>query len=88
MLGAELASDRSGVSVHTVEVSQGPGNAHGGGSLTVLEDADAGLAEYERCQQGVSLVCFRAANVVLIFGGTLTPDQQTALEDALRAMAS
>jgi hypothetical protein len=67
--------------------SLGADLAHGGGSLAVSEDAEAGAAEYDRCEQAVTLTCFRAANVVLRLEGG-TPDEVARIEDALRAMES
>ena len=51
-------------------------------------DSNAALAEYRRCEAAVSLICFRAANAVLIFEGALAPADVARVEAALRALAS
>lgn len=93
VLGSRLESGREETTIYEVAFAEtgDPANAghdHGGGSLTVLEDGDAGLAEYERCESAVSLVCFRAANIALFFEGDVAPAEIARLEEALRAMAS
>lgn len=70
---------------HDDEIAQ---HEHGGGTLTITTDAEAGLAEYERCESAATLLCFRASNAVLFFEASLDPADRTRLEDALRAMAS
>jgi hypothetical protein len=55
---------------------------HGAGSLVAFADVDAARTEYERCGGAVSLICFRAANVVLRFEGIEPADRQR-LEAAL-----
>jgi hypothetical protein len=67
--------------------SPGADLAHGGGSLAVSEDAEAGAAEFDRCERAVTLTCFRAANVVLRLEGG-TPDEVARIEDAVSAMES
>jgi hypothetical protein len=70
---------------HDDEIAQ---HEHGGGTLTITTDAEAGLAEYERCESAATLLCFRASNAVLFFEASLDPADRGQLEDALRAMAS
>ncbi len=95
-VGEPLSSTDPRHEVYAVELEPAQGEArapagaphHGtGGSLTVTEDEGAAEAEFERCQQG-GLLCYRAANVVLIF----EPDADAAalrrLADALRKMSS
>ena len=95
-LGEALETSREGAEVtavtfveagepHDDEIAQ---HEHGGGTLTITTDADAGLAEYERCEAAATLLCFRASNAVLFFEASLDPADRTRLEDALRAMAS
>jgi hypothetical protein len=63
-------------------------HGHGGGTLAITADADAGLAEYERCENAVTLLCFRAANAVLFFESSLDPADRARLERAFTLMAS
>ncbi len=66
----------------------GPGaeaDVHGGGSLTVTADPDAGFAEYSRCESATTLLCYRVANVVMFFEGA-SPDDLARLDAAVRAM--
>jgi hypothetical protein len=88
-LGDELlatAEDREVFAVELVE-SEEPGaeggHAHGGGSLTVTADADAALAEFERCESAVSLLCYRAANVVIAFEDVIPPEELEPFEAAI-----
>ena len=65
------------------------GHEHGsGGSLTVTEDSDAGRTEFERCDSAVSLLCYRAANMVVAFENTLPVELQNRVEEAIVAMGS
>lgn len=70
------------------EPAGGAAEGHGGGSLRVASDAEAALAEYERCETAVTLLCFRAANIALILEGELPAEDRARIEGALRAMAS
>ena len=94
VLGPTLRSSREDADVRDLSLTEPDGGsaggeeAHAGGSLTVLEDGDAALAEHERCETSASLICFRAANVVMIFEGSLAPADHSRLVDALRAMVS
>jgi hypothetical protein len=63
-------------------------HAHGGGSLTVTEDEDGALEEYRRCESAASLLCYRAANVVVVFEESLPPEDRSRLDAALRSLAS
>jgi hypothetical protein len=95
-LGDALETSREGAEVREVtfvEAEEPRDNEtaqheHGGGTLTITTDAEAGLAEYERCESAATLLCFRASNVVLFFEAGLDPADRTRLEHALRAMAS
>jgi hypothetical protein len=100
-LGAALPSTRSDAEVYALELA-GPGavegagadepaggdESHGGGSLAVMPDADAGLEEFERCEQAASLLCFRADNVVLLLEGEIEREEIAALATALRTIAA
>jgi hypothetical protein len=61
--------------------------AHGAGSLAVAADAEAGRAEFARCEAAASLICFRAANVVVRLEGA-NPDEIARLREAVAAMES
>ena len=69
------------------DAGSAPVDVHGGGTLTITEDDDAALAEFERCESAVSLVCFRAANAVLIFEGAVPNQDLARIETAVRSMA-
>ena len=88
-LGAPL--DSSGLEVHAVEFTSGAGDdVHGhaaGGSLVVATDVDAAREEHARCERALTLLCYRAANIVLRFEGRLAPDQSRRLTSALEALA-
>ena len=100
-LGEPLTTTQENVEVYALRLSGAgtvpgvsPGDAgdapvdvHGGGTLTITEDADAALDEYERCESAASLVCFRAANAVLIFEGTVPNQDLARVETAVRGMA-
>jgi hypothetical protein len=94
-LGEALPSTRDGIELHALRFATDPaaalnaeGEAEGGsGSITITSDADAGLAEYQRCEGAGALVCFRAANAVLIFEDEVPADDRARLATALRAVA-
>jgi hypothetical protein len=68
--------------------SSAPADVHAGASLTIAEDNDAALAEYARCETAVSLLCFRAANALLILEDTTPAADIARVEDAISALAS
>jgi hypothetical protein len=89
-LGPELRSAREDAQVYALALtgsSEGRVEEHGGGSLTVTPSAEDGYAEYERCRQAASLLCYRADNIVLILEGEAGPAELAALSNALRAIA-
>jgi hypothetical protein len=67
--------------------SEVPTDVHGSGTLTVLADDAAALAEYERCES-TALICFRAANVALFFSGQVARPDLDRLIRALQAMSA
>lgn len=96
-LGDPLQSSREDTEVYAVEVEPVAAtgelgadahDAHGGGSLTVTADSEAGAAEYERCEGAVTLICYRAANVVLALEDELGPDELVGVDGAIRSLAS
>lgn len=58
----------------------------GGGSLVVLDDAEEALIEFNRCESSATLVCYRAANIVLRFE-ELDPNGQSAVARTLQAVS-
>jgi hypothetical protein len=93
-LGAPLDSIREGAELYevTVEPAEGAeptlGEQHGGGTITVTDDAAEAEAEYARCEKTVSLFCYRAANIVLFFDEEASPDTLGRVAQALKAMQS
>jgi hypothetical protein len=95
-LGEQLPSTREELGVFALRFADDPpaelpaaGSEHGGsGSLTITEDSDAGLAEFERCGSTGALLCFRAANAVLIFEDELAADDRAQLDAALQELSS
>ena len=88
-LGPELRSTRADVEVFAVALtSAGRGGAeeHGGGSLVVMPDAEAGAEEWERCDQAASLLCFRADNIAVLLEGDVGRRQEAALNAALQSI--
>jgi hypothetical protein len=84
-----VAEEERAAEEHTAEepAVEEHGHEHvGGGSLTVVEDAEAALAKYRTCERAVTLICYRAANVVMTFEG-LTTEQRSRLDSAVRALA-
>jgi hypothetical protein len=87
-LGEALPTSREGIEIYSLEFAQHELGEHGGhGSLTITPDDESGLAEYERCRAG-GLVCFRAANAVLLFEDEVEPADRARLEAALGALES
>jgi hypothetical protein len=56
--------------------------------LTVTEDSETGLAEYQQCEAAATLLCYRAANVVAIFEDTLPPEDRSRLDAAVSSLGS
>ncbi|MDQ3571974.1 MAG: hypothetical protein M3383_03835 [Actinomycetota bacterium] len=95
LLGPPLESARDDVEVFELRfpsssaTGAGPHTEddHGGGSLAVADDPAAATAEFRRCEQAVTLVCYRAANVALILEG-VDPEERARLDSAIRELAS
>lgn len=64
------------------------GREHAGGSLRVSASAGDAEAEYSRCEAAATLLCYRAANVVVILEEGAEPRDLRALETAIKAMES
>ena len=65
-----------------------PEQEHAGGALRVSESAEEAEAEYSRCEAAVTLLCYRAANVVLTLEQGLDPGALRRLERAIRELGS
>jgi hypothetical protein len=80
-LGEELVTDRDDQELYGVElepVAELPGGAdrHAAGSLSVSDDGEGADAELASCQAAADLLCFRAANVVVVLeGGGIEAEQ-------------
>lgn len=83
--GAELYALRIEEAGSATRPAPGDPELHGGGSLKVTESADAARKEFERCEEAVSLVCYRAANIAVYFDG-ITPEQQSRVGQAFQAI--
>jgi hypothetical protein len=66
----------------------GAGHEHSGGSLRITDSADRAEEEFSRCEQAVTLLCFRAANAVLIFDQEADPEFLGKLAVAIRGLES
>jgi len=80
-LGGALVNDQEGVEVREVSFNRVSG------TLVVTASEETGTAEYERCETAVTLLCYRAQNVVLMFEDEIDPAKRTRLESAFRALA-
>jgi hypothetical protein len=94
-LGAPLAAVDADSELYEVSVQEPQGtkpgedellDPQGGGTLRVTDGADAGEAEYARCEKAGSLFCYRAENVVMIFDEDSEPDSLAQVAQALTAM--
>jgi hypothetical protein len=74
-LGEELSTDEADAELRAVELEpllgapEVPGeaeHAHAGGSLAVYEDTAAAEDRHGECEGAADLLCYRAANVVVI----------------------
>jgi hypothetical protein len=102
-LGVPLSTSDTGDELYALEVGssdepvkeQGLPEDHGelehehaGGSLRVSDSTEDAEAEYSRCEGAATLLCYRAANVVVILEEGAEPRDLRALETAIRAMES
>jgi hypothetical protein len=79
-LGRELLTDRDDQELYAIElepVAELPGGeGHAGGSISVSEDSDGADDELASCNAAADLLCFRAANVVVVLeGGGIEAEQ-------------
>ena len=82
-----IAIDERGEDEHAREDSAESGE-HGGGSLRITEDSGAAEDEHARCESAASLICYRAANVVLILEPGVPAADLARVEAAIRGMES
>jgi hypothetical protein len=76
-LGQELLTEEEGKELYDLRlktVADLPGEAsegeeHSAGSLSVYEDSDDADGEIESCRAAADLLCYRAANVVVVLQG-------------------
>jgi len=73
-LGERLISDQEDTEVYAVAlepVANLPGaeDRHAGGSISVSDDADGADEELASCRASADLLCYRAANVVVVLEG-------------------
>jgi hypothetical protein len=102
-LGQPLSTDDPDAELYAVEMEAGEehsgearpqdakgelGHEHSGGSLKVTESSDRAEEEFQRCEKAVTLLCYRAANVVLLFEQEADPEQLAELTVAIRALGS
>jgi hypothetical protein len=90
-LGEPLMSTREGLDVYELRFAGAVQSARdeeheATGSLIVADDGEAALAEYNRCESAATLVCYRAANVVLAIQGEAGSPWLTQLDAAIRTL--
>ncbi|HEX2358470.1 MAG TPA: hypothetical protein VHH72_01505 [Solirubrobacterales bacterium] len=83
-LGEELFSDDEGKRVYAVElepVAQLPGQraGHSGGSISVYDDPARAESQLESCRGSADLLCYQAANVVVVLEGGGIEAQQLGI---------
>lgn len=96
-LGDELETPRSEVTIHEIEFTEATeatgetspeGEGHGGGSLSIATSTKVAMEEFSRCENAVTLICFRAANAVLIIENEADPQNLARIEAAIRGLES
>lgn len=90
-LGEKLITDRHDTQLYAVELEPvanlpGAGGGHTGGSISVSEDADGAEEELASCRASADLLCYRAANVVVVLEGGGIEAQQLGV--AIERIAS
>lgn len=101
-LGAPLTSTNSDHEVRSVELDSGEGeedeggvagegeaaHLHSSGSITVTPGEEAARAEHARCESAVTLLCYRAGNVVLVLQDELPPEDRARVDEAIQGLES
>ena len=83
-LGEPLIATQEGEEVYAVELeplTDLPGEEHGhaGGSVSVFDENSAAEEDLENCRNSADLLCYRAANVVVVLEGGGIEAQQLAV---------
>ena len=83
-LGDELFTDEEGKRVYAIElepVARLPGQraGHTGGSINVYDDSAGADSQLESCKGSADLLCYRAANVVVVLEGGGIEAQQLGI---------
>ena len=83
-LGDPLISSQEGQEVYAVELEPladlpAEQHRHSGGSLSVFKDEAGADEEIESCRASADLLCYRAANVVVVLEGGGIETQQLAV---------
>lgn len=96
VLGAPLASTNPDHEVRSVEVGEGEeeqtggdgeaAHLHSSGSITVTPGEEAARAEHQRCESAVTLLCYRAGNVVLVLQDDVPPEDRARVDRAIQAL--
>lgn len=73
-LGRKLLTNRDDQELYAVELPQvarlpGGAEVHAGGSMSVFDDTDGADQELASCNAAADLLCYRAANVVVVLEG-------------------
>lgn len=79
-LGEELFTDEEGKELYDLRLEPVPGpsaeaggegeHQHDAGSLSVHDDTEGADGEFESCQVAADLLCYQAANVVVVLQGS------------------
>jgi hypothetical protein len=86
-LGKELISEDEDKELYELELEPLPGAdlpggvdpAHTAGSLAVYDEVDQAVNGLEECESAADLVCYRAANVVVVLEGNTIEAQRLAV---------
>lgn len=90
-LGPPLPAQGDEIKIYSLRLTgdaETPEDVHAAGTLLIAGGDETALAEYHRCEGSASLVCFRAANAVLVFEGAVPQTDLARVGHAIRAMAS
>jgi hypothetical protein len=83
--GEEHAAEDEKHAAEEEHAAEEHGHEHGGGSLNVADSEEQALAEYEQCEAAATLLCYRAANIAVVFEG-LSTEERARLDAAFRAI--